>query len=72
MDVRFPALERISHNRQLIGSIQAFNVLAVIVGIGLMFAGGVSGAILILVVGAGGLALKKLPPSVLGEDDPPA
>lgn len=50
----------------------ALNILGVIVGIGLMIISGPTGPLILLVVGAIGLALKKLPPSVLGKNDPPA
>ena len=48
------------------------NVLGAIVGIGLLLVTGPSLPLVLLIVGAIGLALKKVPPSVLGESDPPA
>ena len=45
----------------------ALNILGVIVGIGLMTATGPTIPLVLLIVGAVGLALKKLPPSVLGD-----
>jgi hypothetical protein len=50
----------------------ALNVLGVCAGIGLMVATGPTLPLVLLTVGAVGLALKKLPPSVLGEDEPSA
>jgi hypothetical protein len=49
----------------------ALNVLGAMVGIGLLIVAGPSLPLVLLVVGAIGLALKKLPPSVLGDNDPP-
>jgi hypothetical protein len=46
------------------------NILGVIVGVGLMIATGPALPLVLLTVGAIGLALKKIPPSVLGEEPP--
>jgi hypothetical protein len=46
------------------------NILGVIVGVGLMIATGPALPLVLLTVGAIGLARKKIPPSVLGEEPP--
>jgi len=48
------------------------NLLAIAVGSGLMILNGPSVPLVLLIIGAVGLALKKLPKSLLGEADPPA
>lgn len=50
----------------------ALNLLAIVVGVALMILNGPSGPLIFLVLGAVGLALKKLPASLFGPDKPQA